>query len=97
MRLALEERLAPLVNDPLSDTVPGALQLLDLFDRLGFTPNLWQAQTLFARMCQPHLRSLLSRRSHEDRVARQVGLLRRLGERLGFYAVEGIPLDEWEQ
>ena len=23
-------------------------------------------------------------------------LLRRLGERLGFYAVEGIPLDEWE-
>ncbi|HEV8718777.1 MAG TPA: DUF3536 domain-containing protein [Candidatus Binatia bacterium] len=97
LRQALEERLAPLVIDPLSDTVPGALQLLDLCDRLGFTPNLWQAQTLFARMCQRHLRSLLSRRAHEDEVAQQVSLLRRLGERLGFSAVEGIPLDEWEQ
>lgn len=97
MRLALEERLASLVSDPLSGTVPGALQLLDLFDRLGFTPNLWQAQTLFARMCQHHLRSLLRQRAYEDRVAQQVALLRRLGERLGFYAVEGIRLDEWEQ
>jgi hypothetical protein len=26
-----------------------------------------------------------------------VSLLRRLGERLGFYAVEGLALDEWER
>src|SRR5262249_40417185 len=64
LRLALEERLALLLVDPLSGAVPAALQLLDLFDRLGLTPNLWQAQTLFARMCQRHLRSLLTRRAH---------------------------------
>ena len=97
MCLALEQRLAPLLSDPLSGAVPGALRLLDLCDRLGVTPNLWQAQTLFARICQRHLRSFLRRRAHEDGVARQVSLLRRLGERLGFYAVEGVRLDEWEQ
>ncbi len=96
MRLALEERLAPLVVDPLRVDVPAALHLLDLLDRVGLTPNLWQAPTRFARVCQRHLQSLLSRRTHEERAAQQVSLLRRLGERLGFYAVEGIPLDEWE-
>jgi len=96
MRLALEGRLASLLVDPLSADVPAALRLLDVFDRLSLTPNLWQAQTLFARVCQRHLRSLLSRRAHEEKAAQQVSLLRRLGERLGFYAVEGIPLDEWE-
>jgi hypothetical protein len=40
---------------------------------------------------------LLSQRAHEEVIAQQVSLLRRLGERLGFYAVEGIPLDEWER
>jgi hypothetical protein len=97
MRLALEERLAPLLIDPLSDAVPAALHILDLCDRLGLSPNLWQAQTLFARICQRHLQSLLSQRAHEEVIAQQVSLLRRLGERLGFYAVEGIPLDEWER
>ncbi|HJY83244.1 MAG TPA: DUF3536 domain-containing protein [Candidatus Binatia bacterium] len=97
VRVALEGRLSPLLVDPLSDAVPVALQLLDLFDRLGLTPNLWQAQTLFARMCQRHLRSLLARRAHEEMVAQQVSLLRRLGERLGFYTVEGLALDEWER
>ncbi len=97
MRLALEERLALLLIDPLNGAVPAALQLLDLCDRLGLTPSLWQAQTLFVRVGQRNLRSLLLRRGHEEMVAQQVALLRRLGERLGFYAVEGIPLDEWER
>jgi hypothetical protein len=97
MRLALEERLAPLLLDPLSAGVPAVLHLLDLADRLGLALNLWQTQTLFARVCQRHLRSLLARRAHEEAVAHQVRLLRRLGDRLGFYALEGIPLDEWER
>ena len=74
-----------------------ALHLLEFCDRLGLTPNLWQAQTLFARICQRNLRSLLRRRLHDEVIARQVSLLHRLGERLGFYAVEGLPLEEWEQ
>ncbi|MBI3797977.1 MAG: DUF3536 domain-containing protein, partial [Deltaproteobacteria bacterium] len=96
MRLALEERLAPLLGDPLTDAVPAALHLLALCDRLGLSPNLWRAQTLFARICQRHLRSLLSQHAHEEAVAQQLAWLRRLGERLGFYAVEGIPLEAWE-
>ena len=97
MGRALEERLAPLLADPLRDAVPAALHLLELCDRLGLTPNLWQAQTLFARICQRHLRSLLHQRVHDEAIAQQVSSLRRLGERLGFYAVEGLPLEEWEQ
>ncbi len=95
VRLALEERVSRLVADPLSAEVPVALRLLDLAEQLDLTLNLWWAQTLFARVCQRHLRSLLSRRVHDETVARQLGLLRRLGERLGFYAVEGVPLDAW--
>ena len=97
MGQALEERLLPLVEDPLSAVVPGVLQLLDLAERIGLTVNLWQAQTLFARVCQRHLRSLLARQAHEETVAHQVRLFRRLGERLGFYAVEEVPIDEWER
>ncbi|MBI3302035.1 MAG: DUF3536 domain-containing protein, partial [Deltaproteobacteria bacterium] len=96
MRLALEERLARLLDDPLNAGVPVVLHLLDLAERLGLRLNLWQTQTLFARVCQRHLHSLLSRRIHEEAAAHQVVLLRRLGDRLGFYAVEGMPLDAWE-
>jgi alpha-amylase/alpha-mannosidase (GH57 family) len=95
MRLALQERLSPLLDDPLAEAVPGTLQLLDLADRLGLTPDLWQAQTLFAQVCRRHLPSLLARGAYEGAVARQVTLLCTLGERLGFSAVEGIPLDTW--
>lgn len=95
--LALQERLSSLLDDPLSAVVPNALRFLDLAERFGLTLNLWRAQTLFAQICQRHLRFLLSRRAHEEPVAHQVTLLRRLGERLGFSAVEGIPLNKWEQ
>lgn len=96
MCLALQERLSPLLHDPLSAVVPEALRLLDQAERLGLTLDLWQAQTLFARVCHQHLLSLLARRRHEEAVAHQVALLRDLGERLRFRAVEGIPLDGWE-
>jgi hypothetical protein len=94
--LALAECVRPLLEDPLSPGIPAALHLLDLLDRLGMTLNLWQAQTLFAQVCQKYLSTLLARRLHEEAVAHQVALLRRLGERLEFYAVEGIPLHAWE-
>ena len=94
--LALAECVRPLLEDPLSPGIPAALHLLDLLDRLGMTLNLWQAQTLFAQVCQKYLSTLLARRLHEEAVAHQVAMLRRLGERLEFYAVEGIPLHAWE-
>lgn len=96
IRVAVEERLSHLLAAPLSTEAPAALHLLELAERLGLTLNLWQAQTLFARLCQSHLRLLLTRRDHEEAVAHQLVLLRRLGERLGFYAAEGIPLKAWE-
>lgn len=95
MRLALEERMSRLLDDPLAAEVSAMLALLDVSEQQGLHLNLWQTQTLFARVCQRHLRSLLSRRSHEEAVAHQLTLLRRLGERLGFSAVEGIPLEMW--
>src|SRR5262249_145593 len=69
---ALEERLAPLLADPLSDAVPAALHLLELYDRLGLKPNLWQAQSLFARICHRHLPSLLRQRVSDEALAQQV-------------------------
>jgi hypothetical protein len=93
----LEERLAQLLTDPLATVVPRALYLLDFADRLGFNLDLWRAQTLFARVCRRHLRSLFTRGVHEAGVAHQLALLRRLGERLGFYAVEGTPLETWDR
>jgi hypothetical protein len=96
MRLALQDRLSPLLDDPLSAAVPEVLRLLDQAERLDLTLDLWQVQTLFARVCHRHLLSLLARRAHDEAVAQQVALLRDLGERLRFRAVEGIPLDGWE-
>ena len=72
------------------------MHLLEVGDRLGVVLNLWWAQTVFAQVCHRHLRLLLSRRRHEEPVAHQVTLLRRLGERLGFCAIEDIPLDTWD-
>lgn len=95
MRLVIEEHMARLRDDPLAAEVPVVLSLLDSADRQGLHLNLWKAQTLFARICQRHLRSLLSR-SHDEPVAHQLKQLRQLGERLGFAAVEGIPLEAWE-
>ena len=93
---AVEGHLTVLLSDPLSEQVVMALHLLEIGDRLGVALNLWWAQTLFARVCHRHLRALLSRRRHEERAAQQVTCLRRLGERLGFCALEGIALDTWE-
>lgn len=97
LRRAVEERCALLSVDPLAAEVPSILHLLELVERLGFTINLWKTQTLFAQVCQQHLTRLLGQRVHEEAVAHQVMLLRRLGERLGFHAVEGLPLETWDK
>lgn len=97
LRLAVEERIGALVIDPLAVKIPSVLHVLDLAERIGLQFNLWKAQTLFALACQRHLRSLLERRTREETVAHQVVLLRSLGERLDFHAVEGIPLNTWEE
>jgi hypothetical protein len=94
-RQAIEERLSRLLADPLGQDVKGILTLLDLAERFRLVLSLWRAQTLFAQVCGRHLRRLLQRRVHEEAVAHQVMLLRHLGRRLGFYAVDGMPLDEW--
>ncbi|MGH7963110.1 MAG: DUF3536 domain-containing protein, partial [Candidatus Binatia bacterium] len=95
IRLAVEERMAHLLEDGLGAEVAAVRYLLDLAERLGLKLDLWRAQTLFARTCRRDLPSLLSRRSHEEIVAHQLKQLRRLGERLGFAAVEGVALDTW--
>ncbi|HXG18327.1 MAG TPA: DUF3536 domain-containing protein [Methylomirabilota bacterium] len=95
LRLAVEERLGALVQNPLQEEIPAVLRFLELSERLKLTPNLWKAQTLFAQLCHLHLRDLLERAVREEPVAHQLALLRRLGERLGFYAIDGIPLDTW--
>jgi hypothetical protein len=93
---AVEEHLTALLSDPLSGRGVTAVRLLEIGERLGVGMDLWWAQTVFAQVCHRHLRILLSRRQHEEPIAQQVTLLRRLGERLGFCAVEGISLDTWE-
>lgn len=93
---AVEEPLAALLENPLKETVPSILHLLELAERLGLKINLWKTQTLFAQVCAKYLFSLRERRSHEEAVAHQLTLLRRLGERLGFYALEGVPLETWD-
>jgi hypothetical protein len=94
---AVEEQLAALLENPLKETLPSVLHLLDLADRLGLKLNLWKTQTLFAQVCARHLFTLRERRTHEEAVAHQVALLKRLGEQLGFYAIDGVPLEVWEQ
>jgi hypothetical protein len=96
LRRAVEERFSALLANPLGAEIPVVLHLLALADRLGLTPNLWRMQTLFAQVCRQHLRTLLERRVHEEAVAHQVTLLRHLGERLGFHAIEGLPLETWD-
>jgi hypothetical protein len=73
------------------------LHLLELAEHIGLKLNLWKTQTLFAQICAKHLFSLRERRTHEEAAAYQVALLRRLGERLGFYALDGVPLEMWDQ
>jgi len=97
LRHAVEDRLSALLSDPLGEEIPAALRVLELADRLGLTFNLWKTQTLFAQICRQHLSMLLERCVHEETVAHQVTLLRRLGEQLDFYAVEDIPLETWEK
>ncbi len=97
LRCAVEEHLAALLVDPLSAEIAVGLHFLELTERLGLTFNVWKAQTLFAQACRQHLPELLERRHREAEVDRQLTLLRRLGERLGFYAVNGLPLETWDQ
>jgi alpha-amylase/alpha-mannosidase (GH57 family) len=97
LRRAVEESFTALFTDPLREGIAFTLHLLELAERLGLKLNLWKTQTLFARLCAKHLSSLLDRRMHEETVAHQISLLRRLGERLGFHAIEGIPLDTWDR
>jgi hypothetical protein len=97
LRRLVEARVASLLSDPLSADIVSGLHFLELAERLGLTFNVWKAQTLFAQACRQHLPELLDRRHQEEAVAHQVVLLRRLGERLGFYAVNGIPLETWGQ
>lgn len=97
LRRAVEERLATLVLNPLSPEISVSLHLLELAERLGLTFNVWKAQTLFAQVCRQHLSELLKRRHQEEAVAQQILLLKRLGEKLGFYAVNGLPLETWDQ
>jgi alpha-amylase/alpha-mannosidase (GH57 family) len=96
LRQAIEARIARLLTDPMSQDIPGILFLLDLAEQFQLAPNLWRAQTIFAQVCLRHLRGLLLRRAHEEAVSHQVILLHRLGQRLGFYAVDGLPLHTWE-
>ncbi|MCS6926632.1 MAG: DUF3536 domain-containing protein [Candidatus Binatia bacterium] len=95
-RQAIEERLARLLADPMSQAITEILFLLELAERFRLVFNLWRAQTLFAQVCTRHLRSLLRRRVHEEAIAHQVAFLRHLGKRLGFFAVNGMVLDDWE-
>ena len=97
LRLAVEERLAKLLVNPVDAEIAIILHLLELAERLGLQFNNWKAQTLFAQACHRHLLTLLDRRCREEAAAHQVTLLRRLGEELGFYAVDGVPLETWEQ
>jgi hypothetical protein len=97
LRYAVEERVERLLRDPLSPGITDALQFCDLAERVGVSLNLWWAQTLFAQVCQQHLQALLTWRLQEEAAAQQVALLRQLGERLGFSAVEGVPLHAWEK
>ena len=95
LQQAIESRIARLLTNPMSQEILSLLFLLDLAERFQLAPNLWRAQTLFAQVCLRHLRDLLSQRAHEEAVSHQVMLLHRLGQRLGFYAVDGLPLHTW--
>ncbi|MBI3249185.1 MAG: DUF3536 domain-containing protein [Deltaproteobacteria bacterium] len=92
---SLEEILAALLLRPLPTEIAPLLRWLAIAERLHLPLNLWKAQTLFARICQRHLQDFLARAMKEERVAQQVALLRQLGERLGFYAIDGLPLEVW--
>ncbi|MBM4255380.1 MAG: DUF3536 domain-containing protein [Deltaproteobacteria bacterium] len=92
---AVEEHIAALLNDPLSNGVTTASRLLQIAEHVNLRINLWRAQTLFVQVCRRHLHELLMRRGVNEAVARQLAALRRLGEQLRFAVVEDIPLDAW--
>jgi len=92
----IEEYLAALLADPLSNGVTIASRLLQIAEHVNLRINLWRAQTLFVQVCRRHLHDLLRRRSVDEAVARQLTALRRLGEQLRFAVVEDVPLDAWE-
>lgn len=93
---AIEEHLSAVLTDPLSPGATTALRLLQVAEHVNLRLNLWRAQTLFVQVCRRHLHDLLTRRSEDAAVARQLTALRRLGEQLRFAVVEDIPLNAWE-
>lgn len=93
---AIEEHIAALLADPLSNGVMIASRLLQIAEHVNLRLNLWRAQSLFVQVCRRYLHDLLTRRNEDEAVARQLTALRRLGELLHFAAVEDVPLDAWE-
>jgi hypothetical protein len=93
---AVEGHVAALLNDPLGNGAAIASRLLHVAEHVHLRLNLWRAQTLFVQVCRLHLHDLLRRRSGNKEVARQLTILRRLGEQLNFAVVEDLPLDTWD-
>ena len=93
---AIEGHIATMLTDPLSNSVTIASRLLQVAEHVNLRLNLWRAQTLFVQVCRRHLHDLLSRRGDDKIVARQLTVLRQLGEQLRFAVVENISLDAWE-
>jgi hypothetical protein len=95
LRLAVEEKLTLLLDNPLREEIPAILRLLALSERVPVALDLWKAQTLFAQLCHRHLRFFLERCQHEQVVMHQLTFVRHLGEQLGFSSAEGIALEKW--
>ena len=93
---AIEGHIAAVLGDPLGNGAMVASRLLRVAEHVSLRLNLWRAQTLFVQVCRRHLHGFLTRRSEDETVARQLSMLRRLGEQLRFAVVEGIPLEAWE-
>ena len=93
---AIEGHIAAMLTDPLSSGATVASRLLQVAERVNLRLNLWRAQTLFVQVCRQHLHSLLRRRGDDKMVARQLTVLRQLGEQLRFAVIEDLPLNTWE-
>ncbi len=79
IRHLLEEKLRALTLYPVVKQIPGILQLLDLADKIGIQPNLWESQNIF--------RQLLNSKWHIQTNAASLYEWEpffTLGERLGF-------------
>ena len=92
----LEGHIAAMLTDPLSSGAMIASRLLQVAEYVNLRLNLWRAQTLFVQVCRRHLHDLLRRRGDDKMVARQLTVLRQLGEQLHFAVIEDLPLDTWE-